>query len=254
MLAFINIMNLDAQTSVQLIKILQSVDVPLSTIGRTTEHTEYYAISFLLCTLDQENGLDYPLSLIHVDRPDFVLSLPNENIGIEHTEAVPQNEAAKDALREQGVGPGMHFLSRVVPGGKRRKSKQLVREVVADAMTDGWLGDQTEVEWADAMKFFLDEKLLKLRKNRFAKHEENWLLMYDNWPLPAINRKLAASYFHKRLLGQQVEFDRIYILSDAYLYEVLRDSASVFPVNNLWKQANKALLPTAKLRGGFTVE
>lgn len=230
-------MNFTAQHSAELIDILQKedVDVPLRTEGRTTEHTENYAICFLLSTLAQQDRLNYPLSLTHIDRPDFVLSFANKNIGIEHTEAVPQNEAAKDALREQGVGPDMHFLSRAFPGEKRRKSKQLKKEIEADAMTDGWSGNQPEHGWADAMKFFVDEKLQKLHKDGFVKHEENWLLIYDNWPLPSINRELAVSYFQMNLAGQKVDFDRIYVVSDAYLCEILPGSEYIFQVNDLWK-------------------
>ena len=230
-------MNIQAEHPEELLEILRGIDmdVPLRTEGRKTEHTERYSICYLLSSLTNAGLLNFPISLSHEDRPDFVLSVPGTTIGIEHTEAVPQNEAAKDALRENGIGSEIHFLSRAIPGEKRRKSKQLRTEIIADNPGDGWAGEQVEREWAEAMEFFLQEKVRKLNADGFKRHKENWLLIYDNWPLPNVDRAKALSYLQNILERQEVEFEHIYVLSGEYLCEISGDNTDLYAINNIWK-------------------
>jgi hypothetical protein len=72
-------------------------------------------------------------------------------IGIEHTEAVPQNEAHTSFLREQGNGSDAFFISHALPGEPRKSKQQLLEEIALDGPGDGWAGDSPEREWADAM-------------------------------------------------------------------------------------------------------
>jgi hypothetical protein len=66
-----------------------SIDVPGRTEGRKTEHTEKWAICHLLSTLAHIDALDYPLSVQHKDKPDFVLEMNTNQYGIEITESIP---------------------------------------------------------------------------------------------------------------------------------------------------------------------
>jgi len=79
------------------------ISVPERSRGRQTHHAERYCIVHLLSSLGS-GRLTFPLVVLHRDRPDFVLSMPNGNIGIEHTEAVPENVARSEVLREQRHG------------------------------------------------------------------------------------------------------------------------------------------------------
>ncbi len=86
-----------------------NVEVPGRASGRTSEHVEIYSIVRLLAT--RPYGLaDFPLKLLKQERPDFVLTLNGNEVGIEHTEAISQNDAKAAALRDAGIGPEMHFV------------------------------------------------------------------------------------------------------------------------------------------------
>src|SRR3989344_3455149 len=117
---------LKANDDFDLVSALQKIDirVPGRTEGRTKEHTERYAVAHLLNTLLKSHRIQYPFSLAHRDRPDFLLSMGDHQIGIEHTEAVPQNEAHKMALREKGYGFSVYNVAHVALGEEKRTAKE----------------------------------------------------------------------------------------------------------------------------------
>jgi len=170
---------LQAYSDSELFSVLSNIDVsvPRRSGGRTKEHTERYAISYLLSTLAGKGRLSYPLCLIWRERPDFLLTLGAMQIGIEHTEAVPQNEAHKTVLREKGNGADVFFISHHQPGETKKSVKDLVEEIEANQPGDGWVGDSVETEWADAMFHFIERKVAKLRKDEFERFEQDWLLI-----------------------------------------------------------------------------
>jgi hypothetical protein len=108
---------LHAETEKELKTSLATLDLKVSprSEGRTKEQVERYAAAHLLATLPSQR-LSFPLILEHRDRPDFLLKMGKYSIGIEHTEAVPQNEAHASVLRHAGHGPDVYFLGRHVPG------------------------------------------------------------------------------------------------------------------------------------------
>lgn len=196
------------------------ISVPLRSQGRTKEDTERYSLAYLISSIPASR-LPFPLSVTHGDRPDFVLSGPYLSIGVEHTEAVPQNVAQSDVIRESGVGPDVYFTPHATPGEPVKKGRMLRQEIERDEAGDGWVGDSPEREWAEAMLHFAIEKARKAMAPGFARHEKNWLLVYDNWPLPAVKHAVAAEYFGELLHFSNVfeAFDSIFVLDSVHLCE-----------------------------------
>lgn len=197
------------------------IDVPPRSEGRTNHHTERYCIAHLLATLPIER-LSFPLTLTHSDKPDFVLAMAGGDIGIEHTEAVPENVARADFLRaKQGLGPDVYFTPHAMPGEPRKTAVQLRDEIEADAPGCGWGGDSPEREWAAAMAHYVKEKMPKATANGFVRYRTNWLIFYDNWPLPAVNYTRAASYLATILqdMGAFSVFDAIFVHGDSQMCE-----------------------------------
>ena len=91
----------------------------------TNTEIERHDILYLLAILAEAGSLDYPLTLVKRERPDFQLVMANRRIGIEHTRAVSENEAHKDSLRRKGYGPETFFISPVALGESRKNKKQL---------------------------------------------------------------------------------------------------------------------------------
>ena len=95
--------NIVASSQSELISILSEIDinVPLRTKGRTTDHCENFSICLLLATLAESKSLSFPLRLEHKDKPDFRLFYGKNSIGIEVTEAIPEELASAEALAEK---------------------------------------------------------------------------------------------------------------------------------------------------------
>ena len=215
---------LQAFSDSELLRVLGEIDisVPRRSEGRTKEHTERYAVAHLLSALVGKDRISYPLCLIQRERPDFLLTLCAEQIGIEHTEAVPQNEAHRTVLREKENGPDVYFISHHQRGEPKKFAKELIEEIEANQAGAGWAGDSVEREWADAMFHFIEQKVATLLKKGFERFEQDWLLIYDNWSLPALDRHKAAFFLQKLVNESEVphEFARIYIITGQYLCEV----------------------------------
>lgn len=197
------------------------INVPMRSAGRRSHHAERYCIAYLLATLPIEQ-LSFPLTLTHSDKPDFLLAMTGGDVGIEHTEAVPENIAHADFLREkEGLGPEVYFTPRATPGEPRKTAAQLRSEIEADAPGCGWDGDSPEREWAAVMAHFVTEKIPKVTANGFVRYPANWLIVYDNWPLPAVNYSKAASYLAPFLvdMGAFSVFDAIFVHNDSRMCE-----------------------------------
>lgn len=212
--------------------------MPRRSKGRTKEHVERYAAVRLLVTLSPSR-LDFPLRLTHRtpphDRPDFLLEMGARSIGIEHTEAVPQNEAHASFLREQGNGPETFFIPHTLPGEPRKSKQQLLEEIELDDPSDGWAGDSPEREWADAMAQSISAKVTGLSAPGFERFQEDWLLIYDNWPLPHVDPERAADFLFATLQQGAAlnSFDWIFVVNDHNLWEfsrsgrTFRDTATI---------------------------
>jgi hypothetical protein len=196
------------------------IDVPARSDGRKSHHAERYSIAHLLATLSVSR-LSFPLILVHRDKPDFLLAMPDNEVGIEHTEAVPVNVARAQAMRERGLGPEMYFIPHATPGEPKKTAGELRCEIVADAPGGSWVGDSPERDWAAAMAHCVKEKLPKATADGFDHYPVNWLIVYDNWPLPAVNYTKAASYLAPLLSDMNAHsvFDAIFVHDDSRLCE-----------------------------------
>ena len=147
---------------------------------------------------------------------------------MEVTEAVPQNIAHKSAIRETGAGPRIHFIEHAVPGEPKRRGSDLRKEIERDAPSEPWVGHAPEVQWAAAMLHFAKEKLAKASRPGFASHPRNWLLIYDNWPLPQVHMVEAAARFSRDCLDAKVfdGFDRLFVLGSTDLCELELEPAA----------------------------
>lgn len=221
-----------ANSKAELAKVAKdvTVTVPDRSEGRTTDHTERYCVARLLISLPSER-FQFPLQLEHGDRPDFVLTMAGTKVGIEHTEAVPPNVAHASFLRAKGHGPEIYFTPHAVPGEELKTGAQLIAEIEEDETGDGWCGDSAEHEWAAAMSYVVREKLKKARLEGFTRYDKNWLLIYDNWSLPAVDIHKAMSYLKPLLEADRTHemFDSIFVLDGRELCE-LENSIFVYPV------------------------
>lgn len=202
---------------------LTAVDirVPARTQGRKKEQTERYDIAHLMASLPSEE-MTYPLKLHHQERPDFLLTMENREIGIEVTEAVPENHVRASIFREMGMGPQAHLLQKHRPGESRLGKNAILREINQGRAGAPWVGNEVEVQWAEIMLHFIKRKVKKLNQPGFTKHKENWLLIYNNWPLPGVHHEEASSLLTNSCEVESLlsEFNSIFVLDSKFLCEI----------------------------------
>jgi len=211
----------------------ENVEVPGRASGRTRDHVEIYSIVRLLATRPYTLA-DFPLRLLKQERPDFVLTLNGNEVGIEHTEAISQNDAKEAALRDAGIGPDMHYVKPASLTEPPKSSKQLKAEIEADEMGPGWCGDSVERGWAEAMEHFVQKKMDSVQRPGYLRLARNWLVIYDQWPAPILKLSSALPHLRRRLdaLSSWTVFDRIFMLDESALIELDATSTWLYCVNH----------------------
>ncbi|MCO6057959.1 hypothetical protein NG726_14930 [Pseudomonas sp. MOB-449] len=194
--------------------------VPLRSAGRCTDHTEIHSIVWML-RADRLGHLRYPIQVIHTDRPDFLLQSSDAVIGVEITEGVSPNSARMDHLRESEPclrvsaddEVAFYYPRKAVPGEDKVPAEQLRQQIRDNLPGDGWCGDGDE-DWAQAMAYFAAAKVSKFSKEGFSRHEQNWLLIYDNWDEPGRRVDLADIALDRTFHSMAIytTFDRVLVL------------------------------------------
>ncbi len=229
---------IEANSESELLERLASLEtvVPARSKGRTKDHTERYAVAHLVSTLAKAGEIAYPMVLERRERPDFRLTMGGANFGIEHTEAISQNDAYKDSIRQEGHGPNGYWLSHSAPGERTKKRSELLEEIQADVPGPGWAGDSVEREWAAGMVYFVKTKLTELQKPGFERFDNDWLLIYDNFCLPSVERERASEYLRSLIAESDAlsQYERVFVASDARLCEISINGVRVLAINDLW--------------------
>jgi hypothetical protein len=226
-----------AKSREELFAILKSIDisVPLRTEGRTTEHCEKWSICRFLATFADSEFTNFPIIIIHRDRPDFLLQNSSIEAGIEVTEVVSQIDAAIDAYREIHDIDGLFFIKHHRPGEPRLRGKDLKNEAISEEPGDGWEGNSVEHEWVQAVKASIHDKNEKSKKKGFQLFEENWLLMYDNWSLPALNQEMAARILFDSMEPEEFgPFVRIFVECSKHIWTFSPLEFYPKEINELW--------------------
>jgi hypothetical protein len=158
-------------------------------------------------------------------------------IGIEHVEAISENEARRKVLREIGYGPEIYFIPHKKPGEPKKKTKKLIEEIEKNIAGNGWEGDSVETEWADAMFYFYKKKIDAAKKKGFDRFDEDWLLIYDNWSLPAPDLNEAIQIFSGLISAGSLQgFKRVIIMTEKLFYEISGREIVSYAINDLWKR------------------
>ncbi len=241
-----SIFRVESQT--ELLKELGStnISVPGRKQGRKSESKEIYSIHRLLSTISNSNDLSFPLSLHKREKPDFLLSCSNYNIGIEITEATSQDysEYLTLADKEDGnilIEPALfHYNSKTSLADKKELLKQ------DSLISDGWAGDGMEKEWSLYIKDSINKKSKKFIQSEFQKFNQNWLHIYDNTPTLCLDKELLTPYlydiwqthqggcFNKIFIDTQW-IDEEFSETQSVIIVISKEKLSHFQLLNLWQ-------------------
>lgn len=229
-------------TPASLLERLASVDisVPPLTEGRTTQHCEQYLMARVLATLAESPELQYPLDLLHREKPDFSLSVGGRAIGIECVEAVPEEWNKIAAIRDANFPDAPVFLPMLKPGKRVFSIQERVAIARGEKAGPPWVGKMAERQWAEAIAFFISKKTRKLRARNYGEFDRHWLLMQDEWRVP-LNRegeKQEAAELCLPMIDALLappSFERIYISSGEYLIRLAPGPVALQPIRDLWR-------------------
>ena len=234
-------LNIDANSACDLIDRLRTIDisVPLRTESQTKEQCERRSVCRFLSTYAENDLLGFPLKLAKRERPDFLLSLPSKKVGIEITEATPSDWAWVDAQREKCNYDNLVPFQRFRPDEPRRSKEEIDVIARGEGHKDAWEGDSSDREWAHVMLHFAQNKAVKFAKPGYDQFDNNWLLICDNWPLPAVDVSNAAFYLSQHIddLETPLPFDYIFVDCKHSIYQFGNRSRVSMAIRDLWKNS-----------------
>ena len=190
-----------------------------------------------LAALNGAGELQFPLSVIKRERPDFSVEVGAEVWGVEITEAIPTTYARALSIAANENPEAMIDISLFKYG--EEKSLEEIRDIVnASKLTGpGWAGKGAEEQLSLAISRVVSLKTQKLRKEGFSKFPSNILLIYENMPLPSLDLGAASALIAEKLStywGEEETFHRVYIESGSKMLVFNANSQYVMENPRLW--------------------
>ena len=238
-IAMIELSTIEALSREDLIRTLGRIDisVPSRAAGRTTKHVERWCICRLLSTFSTSDLLEYPLTVIFRDKPDIQLGQDSHLIGIEITEAVFENAARIQAIRESDVFKKDDcFLSHKHSVNDRKFNTKKARKMATQDGQEPWFSGQAEREWIKAMMYCIGDKEKKALRSGFQRYPDNWLLIYDNLSLPVMDLDYVLIQLFKLLNQRDDEtfFSHICIEKGKQLILITPNKIQKYQLVDLW--------------------
>lgn len=159
-----------------------------------------------------------------------------QSVGIEITEAVKEDLARTEVLPK--ADPSSVIDISLFKWRDRRKKLDELRQIARETKLTGpgWIGDEPEQEFADAMSDKVEDKTMKFNEDTFSRFDEDWLVIYENLALPDINESIAASYLCLSLANywESNTFQRVFVESGNFIIELTREKLAMYRICDLW--------------------
>lgn len=206
---------------------------------RTHVSREKYSALRALATLSESRLLSFPLTIEFRDGPDVALHMPTGSIGIECIDAIAEEWAEILDLRAREYPNEGIFLPRLQPGVRSLRPADIRAYASGVKAAPPRIGDEIERDWSQAILYFADKKLAKLRRGAYPNFSKNWLLIHDEWvmrPVTAEKQRLAASLLAAAStpLFCGTCFSEIFVEGSKWLTCLSKASVDVTAIVNLW--------------------
>jgi len=159
-----------------------------------------------------------------------------QGVGIEITEAVKEDLARTEVLPEANSSSVIDIS--LFRWRDRRKTLDELRQIAKKTKLTGpgWVGDEPEQEFADAISDKVENKTRKLNEDTFSRFNEDWLVIYENLALPALEKNNAASYLCLSLANYWGlnAFQRIFVESGEFIIELTSERLAMYRICDLW--------------------
>jgi len=199
----------------------QHRSVPGRIDGRKHHHEERYCLALYLLALSDHEFLTYPVCVTEGESPDFMLTWASgQSTGLEVTRATE------------------NWLQREMTQSEKEYSRRELEAAVCGRAPEpvdiplsvyGWSRDEAETQWRALFRRALEKKVKLFPGFRPADRYD--LLVYDDTPLPAINRPKVLSVMHAHVRRMQEQNPKLgktsFIVSLDVLYDVGGENQSL---------------------------
>jgi hypothetical protein len=167
-------------------------------------------------------GHAIPESIEETERPDFILRLAREQIGLETTRAVYQEHIRADKLQQMHYPNECIITMNLMDRTRRRSNDEILGDMLS--IESPWKDCEQDMrDWQDKVSRSLTTKREKLNQPDFRVFDRNWLLIYDEpglandaFTFDRACRHLATTFCvqsrHPR------DYDAVFVLSHRYLF------------------------------------
>ena len=215
------------------------VRVPVRTKRRTgaLNEREIWVACRFLATAGDKRLLEFPLRVEPGDRPDLVVTMPSGRIGVEITEAVP-NDGRRVAEYSEDMGlDNFHIVPPYCVDDPPRSRADIEMIAKGEGPIRPWMGDSIECNWDEAIRHHIAKKVETFTKPGFAKYPRNWLLVHDNWSPPIEDEQMAMERLDQHIFhrGAKNPFSNVFVLLSGSLLEFARCAVAVrHPIPDEW--------------------
>lgn len=216
---------------------------PISVVRRPDRRThasrERHSTFRALATLAESQLLAYPLTIEFRNAPDVALHMATGSVGVECIDAIAEEWAEILDLRAREYPSEVIFLPRLQPGVRSLEAEDIPAYASGVKAGPPWIGDEVEIDWSQAILYFANKKLEKLRAGAYPNYSNNWLLIHDEWvmhPIATDEQCLAASLLAAASapLFCGPCFSTIFVEGSKWLTRLSKESMEVTPVVDLW--------------------
>ncbi len=176
-------------------------------------------------------GYSMPISIADSERPDFILTYADGQIGLETTRSVYQEYVRAGKLQDQKFPQEFIVITNLKDGQSRRSNDDIVSDMFD--FEGPWNNCENHIrDWRDKVAASLKSKREKLNGSGFQILPRNWLLIYDDPPLgnDVFTYERACRHllwvFHQAS-GVAKEYDAVFVLSHRYLFRWDKDKLSI---------------------------
>ncbi|HLI78743.1 MAG TPA: hypothetical protein VKV03_02105 [Candidatus Binataceae bacterium] len=181
---------------------------------RTKRDEERYCLALYLLALATYRKLKYPLRIEEGESPDFMMTWSSgKTTGLEVTKATNMWVQREMTLAELEFEK--RKLATAASGGQPRPVGIMLSQ-------RGWVGDEAEREWLSFVRAAVENKISKFDNFRPASRQE--LLIYDDTPLPAIDRQMVLPNLSRWLADKRKDNPRLGHVSIIVSLDLLHDS------------------------------
>jgi hypothetical protein len=207
---------------------------------RINERAELDALLKRLFELD---GI-MPGLIVHDDKPDFRITMPNRIIGVETTRLNYQEQFRAQKLHTSEFPRSWANLTGLKDHQPRRSNEKII-ESVNRHPTDPSIASKKSCEvmsdWKDRVEAILERKRQKFNQSDYQIFDENWLLIHHGPPsqIDVYTQSLAQQHlnviFNKPAKVNR-DFDVIFIHSGGFLFRWRERKLSAWSNTTLMSQ------------------